>query len=334
MEFKISVLMPVYNGELYLSESIESVINQTFTNFEFVIVDDGSTDKTLSILKDAQKKDQRVKVYSLPHNKGIVEALNYGLSKCRAPFIARMDCDDIMHRDRLLFQHKLFLESPDTDVAGCLIEKFSSDNIKIGFKRYSDWLNSLCEHEDICREIFVESPFAHPSVMIKKDVFLAAGGYKDNGWPEDYDLFLRLFQADKKFKKVKQTLLYWRDEPGRLSRTGSRYSLENFYRCKAHYMANYILKCRKTVNIWGAKRRSRKFAGYLTEYGIKIHAYIDVDTKKVGNTIKGVPVILPERIDRKYPVLSYVSTFGARENIRRWLTDNQFMEGKDFFMMA
>ena len=193
----------------------------------------------------------------------MVEALNFGLSKCAAPFIARMDCDDIMHPDRLLAQSNLFREKPDIDVIGCLIEKFSSDNISTGVKRYRNWLNNLCEHDDICRDIFVESPFAHPSVMIKKDVFLEIGGYMDNGWPEDYDLFLRFFLKGKKFQKVKQVLLYWRDEPGRLSRSDLRYSLENFYKCKAYYMAKFVLNERKTVNIWGAKRRSRIFAGYL-----------------------------------------------------------------------
>ena len=170
--------------------------------------------------------------------------------------------------------------------------------------------------------------------MLRKDLFIQIGGYEEHGWPEDYDLLLRLFCANKIFRKVKQTLLYWRDEPGRLSRTNSRYSLENFYECKAYYMAKYMLKDRKTVNIWGAKRRSRIFAGCLKKYGIEINAYIDVDVKKIGNKIKGTPVVPPDKIDRKYPVLSYVSTFGVRKKIRNWLIDNGYIERKDFYMMA
>lgn len=332
MSPKITVLLPVRNAQQFLEQALDSVLSQTCTDFELLVVDDGSADRTGDILRKISSIDKRVKVFSFDSNQGIIDALNFGIGEAGAPFIARMDADDIMHLDRLKTQYDYFLQNPELDVIGCLVEKFSSAGVQSGYRIYIEWLNSLCDHDSIVRDIFVESPFAHPSVMMRTEVVRQVGGYKDYGWAEDYDLWLRLYLAGKKFGKVKQVLLSWRDEPSRLSRNDHRYSLDNFYRCKAHYMAEGILKNRSVI-IWGAKRRSRSFAKYL---GSEIKAFVDVDHKKVGNKINGIPIIYPEDLIKypKIPILSYVSTKGARLDIRQWLISNGYVEGKDFFMMA
>ncbi len=332
MSPKITVLLPVRNAQEFLEETLDSIFSQTYTDFELLIVDDGSTDGSGDILRKISSIDKRVKVFSFDSNRGIIDALNFGISEAKAPFIARMDADDIMHSDRLKMQYNHFIRNPELDVIGCLVEKFSSTGVQSGYRIYIEWLNSLCEHDSIVRDIFVESPLAHPSVMMRTEVLRQIGGYKDYGWAEDYDLWLRLYLAGKKFGKVKQVLLSWRDEQTRLSRNDQRYSLDNFYRCKAHYMAEGILKNRPVI-IWGAKRRSRSFAKYL---GSEIKAFVDIDHKKVGNKINGIPVIYPEDLINypKTPILSYVSSKGARLNIRQWLVFNSYVEGKDFFMMA
>jgi len=329
---KITVLLPVRNARRFLQKTLDSVLSQSYKNFELVVVDDGSDDCTGDILRKAVSVDIRVKVFSFEFNQGIINALNHGIDQAKTPFIARMDADDIMHPDRLKMQYEHFLQNPDLDVVGCLVEKFSSKGVQSGYRLYIEWLNSLCDHDSIVRDIFVESPLAHPSVMMRTEVIRQAGGYKDYGWAEDYDLWLRLYLAGKKFGKVKQVLLSWRDEADRLSRSDCRYSLDNFYRCKAHYMSEGILKNRPVI-IWGAKRRSRSFAKYL---GSEIKAFVDVDHKKVGNKVNGIPVIYPQNLENypKTPVLSYVSSQGARLNIRPWLISNNYVEGKDFFMMA
>ena len=101
-------------------------------------------------------------------------------------------------------------------------------------------------------------------------------------------------------------------------------------------MSAYILKDRKRVIIWGAKRRSRQFANLLTHYGISIIAYVDIDPRKIGNRIKDTPVIPPDKLNeyRQYPILSYVSTLGARDSIRAYLIEHGYIETRDFYMMA
>ncbi len=329
---KVTVLLPVYNGERFLEDSLKSVLSQSFTDFELVVVDDGSTDRTAGVLRKFAVADERLKIFSFDSNIGIVSALNFGISKSNAPLIARMDADDIIYPDRLKRQFDYFEDNSEVDLVGCLVEKFSSNGVRGGYKVYVEWLNGLCDHESIVKDIFVESPIAHPSVMMRKRAVLSVGGYEDHGWAEDYDLWLRLYLAGGKFGKVERVLLRWRDDPNRLSRSDHRYSLDNFYRCKAHYMAENILKDRSVV-IWGSKRRSRRFADYL---GARIKAYVDLDKKSIGNKIKSIPVIAPQDL-KKYPksvVLSYVSTREARSKIREWLISNGYTEMKDFFMMA
>ena len=120
---------------------------------------------------------------------------------------------------------------------GSLVKGFPTDQIGEGFQLYYDWLNSLVTHEDITREIFVESPIANPCAAFRRSWIRDLGGYRDHGWPEDYDLWLRFFLAGAGFAKIPEVLLEWREHPERLTHQDSRYSVENFLRAKAHYIA-------------------------------------------------------------------------------------------------
>jgi len=334
---KVSVIIPVYNAGKFFLQCAESISNQTYDDFEVIAINDGSTDDTATILEIAGKRDSRFKIFSFSQNKGIVHTLNTALSISGGEYIARMDADDIMHIDRLRRQAEYLDNNPQIDVLGSLICKFSTSGIVgSGFKIYEQWINSLVDHKDITRDIFVESPIAHPSVMMRKSVIVQSGGYQDNGWPEDYDLWLRLYLAGKKFAKIDDILLFWRDDPDRLSRKSQMYSQKNFYRCKTYYLVKSFLKDKKNVVVWGAKRTSRRYSDMLKGFGINILYYIDVDNKKIGNRINGIKVLSPSDTDlyAKYPVLSYVSTPGAREKIRSRLVEIGFKEKTDFIMMA
>src|SRR3990172_3586333 len=126
---------------------------------------------------------------------------------------------------------------------------------RVLFRLYLDWLNSLVSDADIRREIFVESPLAHPSVVFLRRWVEQVGGYQDHGWPEDYDLWLRLYLAGANFAKVPEVLLYWRESPERLTRRDGRYALENFLRAKAHYLKRGPLAGGEAVIIRSEERR-------------------------------------------------------------------------------
>lgn len=312
---------------------------QTLADFEVVAVDDGSTDETLAILRRWEQSDERFRVIECDH-RGIVETLNIGLAACRGPYIARMDTDDHAHPERLTRQVKFLDDHPDVDIVSCQVEGFPVEGVREGFRLYMDWLNSLLTDADIRREIFVESPLPHPSVTFRLARIEQLGGYQDRGWAEDYDLWLRLYLDGGRFAKLPETLLAWREHPERLTRTDSRYSLENFLRAKAYYLARGPLVGRDAVIIWGAGMMGRRLSKQLGRQDTPLVAFIDVDPRKIGRTRRGLPIAAPEELPewwRRYknPVLlAAVGARGARPLIREHLTSCGLREGFDWWSVA
>lgn len=336
---EISVLMPVYNAESTLSEALISLANQTFANFEIIAVDDGSTDNSGSILKAWAEYDDRLSILQTSHN-GILVALNAGLRACQAPLVARMDADDRSLPERLAQQHALLLANPELALVSCLVRAFPAEEVNQGLRLYLDWQNSLLDDAAIRREIFIESPFVHPSVMFRRALVEDLGGYQDHDWPEDYDLWLRMYLAGMKFAKLPTVLLEWRERDQRLTRTDPRYSSENFLRLKAHYLARGPLLHRHDLFIWGAGRTGRRLSKLLLQEGIYPRAYVDIDPKKIGRFLHSAPILAPQQLltswsSAQQPILvAAVGTRGARPLIRAWLDEFRLREGQDWWFSS
>lgn len=335
----VSVLIPVHNAAATLQETLESLLSQTFQHSEFVVVNDGSTDQTAAILHSYVAGNPRIRALNLPRV-GLIESLNRGLALCSGEFIARMDGDDVALPDRLALQVALFREQPSLSVVGCLVECFPTAEVREGFRVYVEWLNSLVTPEDIAREIFIESPLAHPSVMMRRAEVLDLGGYRDYGWPEDYDLWLRYHAAGKLMAKVQQVLLMWREHPHRLTRTDARYSVENFLRAKAHYLALGPLRRCDAVIVWGAGQIGRRVSKHLIRRGCPIVAFLDIDPKKIGGTLRGKPIYAADELPNvwnmhRHPVLLMaVASRGARAPIRERLCAHGLVEARDYWCIA
>jgi len=334
---KVSVLLPCYNAGETLEETLASIASQTYPDYEIIAVDDGSTDGSPEMLSRWAETDSRMKIISMEHG-GVIAAANAGLQACRGDYIARMDADDRMHPDRLQMQADHLDVHPDTGVVSSLVAGLGK--IRQGFQIYLAWLNSLVTDEQIRREMFVESPIANPSAMFRRRLLAQHGHYREHGWPEDYDFWLRLYLAGVKFAKVPEVLLEWRDNPGRLTRADRRYSLENFIRAKAHYMLQGPLKGRDAVIVWGAGMIGRRFSKYLVWAGQPLAAFIDVDPKKIGRTRRGRPVCHYEQLPGLWAryenpvILAAVGARGARLLIREALTGMGFEEGRDWWGVA
>lgn len=335
----ISVLLPCYNAASTLAEALLSLEAQTLTDFEVMAVDDGSTDGSLEILQSWAQRDARFKFLAKPHE-GIITALNAGLAECRAGYIARMDADDRCKPERLELQAQFLNENPETALVSCLVKGFPDEQVQDGFRIYMEWQNSLLRDADIVREIFIESPFAHPSVMFRKEWVEQTGGYQERGWPEDYDLWMRLWLAGGHFGKVPQVLFEWREASQRLTRTDNRYAMENFLRLKAHYLVQGPLQGRQAVFIWGAGMMGRRLGKQLQHREAPLAAYIDIDPKKIGHTRRGLPILSPEELPewwRRFPkpiLLAAVGTRGARPLIRARLEEYGLSEGEDWLFCA
>jgi glycosyltransferase involved in cell wall biosynthesis len=331
--------MPCYNAAETLDEAIASIRGQSLENLELVSVDDGSTDDTLARLQKWAGRDARVRVLAREHE-GIIVALNAGLAACRAPLIARMDADDRSHPERLQRQWEFLRGHEEIAAVGCLVEGYPPGAVREGFRIYLDWLNSLTTPEAIGREVFVESPMAHPSVMMRKEWLEEVGGYEERGWPEDYDLWLRLFLAGALLAKVPERLLWWREHPRRLTRTDSRYSVENFLRAKAWYLARGPLLGRDAVILWGAGMMGRRLAKHLAREGVPLAAFVDIDPKKIGRSRRGFPILAPSELlawwqqNARPALLAAVGSRGARELIRKRLLEMGLQEGRDWWAVA
>ncbi len=336
----VSVLLPCYNAAETLGETLESLAQQTFADFEVVAVDDGSEDSTWGMLQDWAARDSRFRVFSCPHG-GVIEASAAGLEKCQGRYIARMDADDRAHPQRLEKQVAYLDDVPEVAAVSCLVKAFPDEHVREGFRIYIEWLNSLVTDEEIRREIFVESPLPNPSVTFRKEWLQRMGGYQEHGWPEDYDLYLRMYLAGAKFAKIPQVLLEWREHPDRITRTDSRYSLENFLRAKAHYLKRGPLADRDAVIIWGAGMMGRRLGKLLMrEEKAPVVAFVDIDPKKIGNTRRGKPIIPPEDLldwwgrYQNPVVVAAVGARGARLLIRERLNAFGLREGQDWWAAA
>jgi glycosyltransferase involved in cell wall biosynthesis len=336
---QVSVLMPIFNAAETLHETIQSLLSQSHGDFEIIVVDDGSTDQTHQMLKQHASKDARVRPFMRKHQ-GIIPALNFGLEQCSGKYVARMDADDISLPSRLAQQAAFLEENKSVALVASLIEGFPAKEIRGGFQIYIEWLNSMITDDQIKEQIFVESPFAHPSVMFRKSAVEKLGGYEEHGWAEDYDLWLRMAQSGLCFAKIPEILVRWRDHPTRLTRSDSRYSLSNFLRAKAHYLMRGPMKDRDALIVWGAGMMGKRLSKFLLDEGAPLEAFIDVDPKKIGRSRRGKNIFAPDDLKdlwkqyEKPILLAAVGARGARKLIREKLQSLGFIEGQDWFAAA
>jgi len=327
--------VPCRNAAGTINDALASIEAQALCDFECITVDDGSTDDTADRLNEWSRRDRRFHVIHTPH-RGIVSALNTSIEAAAAPVIARMDADDVAHPGRLSRQLELLESRPDLAACGTGIRYFPRATLGQGARRYERWINGLIEGDDIARDIFVECPIPHPTLMIRRSALDAVGGYRDPGWPEDYDLILRLWAAGYGMAKVADRLLDWRDGPARLSRTDPRYSPAAFRRCKAGWLMRTYLRDRSGIVVWGAGPTGKAMARELVAHGAMLLAFVDLDPRRIGQAIHGAPVIEPAGIDafRGAFSLAAVAQPGGRAAIRVALEAAGWRETRDFCAVA
>lgn len=331
---RISVLLPVWNAATTLPACLASLRRQTATDWECVIVDDGSSDGSLAIARACAARDPRLRVLALPHQ-GLVAALNAGLAQCRGHLIARMDADDVMHRERLAAQAEALAASPALAAVGCHTRLFPSHRLGAGMRAYARWLRSIDSPERVREEAFVECPVAHPTLMLRSEP-LRELGYRDRGWPEDYDLVLRLLEGGAQIGVVARRLLSWRHAPGRLSRNDARYSQAGFTACKADFLARGFLAGGERYGLWGYGGTGRALARALRGHGKRPRVIVELHPRRIGKTIQGARVISPGQLDRDLGIPLVVSVSGAtaRGLIRAELAKLGFREMRDYVCAA
>ncbi len=212
MKPQISVIMPVYNGEKYLREALESVLHQTFTNFEFIIINDGSTDKSAEIIKSYT--DERIVYINNGANLGLSKSFNKAIDIARGEYIARMDADDISFPKRFERQVSFLGRHPHVDIVGTSLEFIDETGKQLG--RY----DKQVDHMDVKFSSLFSTPMMHPTVMGKTSVFKSHHYNEGLHNSEDYELWSRLlFQTQTHFANIHEPLLLYRTFPHSFTQT-------------------------------------------------------------------------------------------------------------------
>ena len=271
---------------------------------------------------------------SAPHE-GIVAALNRGLAHCRGTLVARMDADDWMHRDRLAAQRAALARDPGLAAVGTHVRLFPRRTLGPGLRQYEEWLNGIDSAARVRAEAFVECPVAHPTLVVRRDV-LAALRYRDAGWPEDYDLVLRLLGHGHDVGVVPRRLVGWRVRPESLTRSSPRYAIERFAACKAAFLAAGFLGASDEYVLWGYGHTGRGLRRALIEHGKRPSHVVELHPGRLGNRIHGAPVIAPEALAGLCgrPVVVSVAHAGPRGEIRAWMSRHGRRETVDYVCAA
>jgi glycosyltransferase involved in cell wall biosynthesis len=331
---EISILLPVFDAADTLPACLASIRRQTFARWECVLVDDGSRDASLEIARRAARDDARIRLIESPH-RGLVASLNDGIDHCRGALVARMDADDWMHRDRLALQAAALATDPRLAGVGSQVRLFPRKPLTPGMRQYERWLNGMSVRGRIRADRFVECPVLHPTWMLRRDV-LDAHRYRDCGWPEDYDLFLRLERAGLPMAVVPRRLLAKRLAPERLSETHAAYAIDSFTACKAHHLAASFLDRGDDYLLWGYGGTGRALRRALAEHGKRPAAIVELHPGRLGNRIHGAPVIAPDALAdwRAFPLVVSVAGEVPRAKIRADLQARGWRESSDYVCAA
>lgn len=331
---RISVLLPAWNAERTLPACLRSLVRQSEPRFECVVVDDGSGDATPKVVRGFAAADPRFRLVSQPHA-GLVAALDAGLAECSAPFVARLDADDLAHRERFALQLEALEHGPGLAAVGCHVRVFPRQELAPGLRAYERWLNGIGDAAQVRREAFVECPVVHPTLMFRREV-LGSLGYREMGWPEDYDLVLRTLAAGHEIGVVARRLLAWRDGPRRLWRSHDTYAQERFTACKAAFLAAGFLAGTEHYALWGYGATGKALRRALAEHGKRPAEIVELHPGRLGESIHGARVVPPEALTSlpRRPLLVSVSGETPRNEIRAWLARRGYEEGADFVCTA
>ena len=305
------------------------VLAQRDVELELIAIDDGSRDDGAA--RVAAMGDPRVRV--VEGGGGLARTLELGRREARGPWIARMDADDRCSPRRLATQLATLETSAGLAAVGCRVRAFPEGAVGEGLRAYVDWQNSLLTPQDHRRDLFVEAPLCHPSVLLRGEALAAVGGWRDEAWPDDYARWLRLAAAGWGLAKVDEELFSWRHAEGRATFADPRYGLDRFRALRAAFLAPKLEG--RPVSIWGAGKTGRRLARELEKHGVRATRFVDIDPAKIGRRARGARIVGPDAISPGDGALVVaVGARGARAIVRARLEARGFVEGRDFVCAA
>lgn len=304
----------------YLVACLDSIINQTYSNWELIAINDHSSDGTLEILERYAEMDSRIRVFSSDRPK-LIPTLKYGYQFAKGDLINRMDSDDKMPSDKLeTLVNEWLTHGKGTIIAGGTEHFVDTGEVGGGFLRYEEWLNAVAKNSSHYQEIYQECVIPSHCWIIDKDDFDAVDGFNPEIYPEDYDLCFRFYQHRLKVVGIDKVLHYWRDRSNRISRTWDEYKDNRYFEMKLRYF--YAIDRDKTrpLVLWGTGRNGKDMAKLLLDRQDTFH-WVSDSERKIGVDIYGVQTEDYEAINDVInpQIMIVVASPKGKEEIRQHL---------------
>ncbi|TBN04362.1 glycosyltransferase family 2 protein [Hyunsoonleella flava] len=330
----VSILTPFKNTERFLAECLNSILEQTYTNWELLIVDDHSTDNSYKLVERFATADRRIKLLK-NNGSGIIDALKLAFKNSSGTLITRMDSDDIMLPNKLeVLAHNLLTHGKNHVAVG-LVEYFNANGVGPGYKSYEVWLNTLTKLGNNYSEIYKECVIPSPCWMLYRADLEACGAFYPDVYPEDYDLTFRFYKNDYSCIPCNTVIHKWRDYSTRTSRTHVHYAQNHFTALKVKHFLDIDYNPSKNLVIWGAGTKGKLMASIFIERHIPFEWICD-NPNKIGKEIYGKRMLNFDalaKIENPQSLIT-VANKDAQKEIRAYLNKLNLEPFKDYIFFC
>jgi glycosyltransferase involved in cell wall biosynthesis len=327
--------MAVKDTAPFLPDCLDSIIAQTYTNWELIAVNDHSLDETPAILKAYANKDPRIRVFDSDRPR-LIPTLQIAYAQVRGSLINRMDSDDKMPHYKLEVLVKEWLKYGKGHVIAGGTQHFVDEGeVGDGFLKYENWLNEVARSNRHYQEIYRECVIPSHCWLLHKEDLDQAGAFDPIVYPEDYDLCFRFYQLGLKVIGIDVILHYWRDRSNRISRTWEEYKDNRYFELKLRYFYQLDRDQQRPLVLWGGGKNGKDLARLLQSYEQNFHWVCD-NERKIGKDIYGIRMEHFERtLQLKTPqIIIAVSAPNGKKDIQRVLDDWQKEPVTDYWFFA
>lgn len=330
----ISILIPFKNTAHFLSECLNSILEQSYQNWEVIAINDHSSDTSKKLVASYALKDSRIKVLD-NNGSGIISALQTAYYNAKGEYITRMDSDDIMKPNRLKHMSDSLFKKGKGHIAVGQVRYFSERGISDGYSRYEKWLNTLTSKGTNYAEIYKECVIPSPCWLVHREDFDACHAFKPDRYPEDYDLTFRFYEKGLKVIPCNEILHLWRDYDTRTSRTHVHYAQNYFLDIKLHYFLKLDFNNKRPLVIWGAGFKGKKIAKGLLEKKI-VFIWLCDNPKKIDKEIYGKRLYHFSKLEqlKKPQCIVTVANEDAQAEITKYLHSLYQIPKIDYFFFC
>jgi glycosyltransferase involved in cell wall biosynthesis len=331
----VSIIMAVKDTAPYLPDCLDSILNQSYQNWELIAVNDHSSDATPQILQSYSEKDPRVRYFDSNKPK-LIPTLQVAYAQVKGELINRMDSDDKMPFDKIeVLVNEWLKYGKGTVIAGGTEHFVEEGEVGDGFLKYEQWLNEVARTSTHYQQIYKECVIPSHCWIIHKDDFDAVDAFNPLVYPEDYDLCFRFYRHGLKVIGIDKVLHYWRDRSNRISRTWDEYKDNRYFDLKLRFFYELDRDRSRPLVLWGAGRNGKDMARLIQSYDDTFHWVCD-NENKIGKDIYGVRMEHFDTVQsmNRPQIMVVVSSPEGKKEILEQLTQWEKKPIDDFWFFA